>query len=142
MVNDNQATSKKKDISKSTEYHGIVIDFSQKDKSIFNTVEVIGKHPYFFGLMNIYKLKVPSGKIDGVIKAFQKNMANRFLLSFQDFYLHFYRDNELIIVFKDKVFHVTPDSETWGEAIEHGKKLKIATNQLDFYPCRFEDEDF
>ena len=38
MQKKKRASSKLGDTSNTTEYHGIVIDFSQKDKSIFKTV--------------------------------------------------------------------------------------------------------
>lgn len=58
----------------------------------------------------------------------------------QEFYAHFYRNDELIIVFRDRVFRITPDKATWGEAREHGRQLGIIEKQLDFIPNRFMDE--
>ena len=69
-------------------------------------------------------------------------MSDRIFLKKQEFYLHFYRNNELIIVFRDKIFSVAPDKSTWADAIAHGRKLKIAEKQLDFRPNRFKDEDY
>ena len=92
--------------------------------------------------MNIFKVIVPPHKIKEVIKSFQANMANRFILSTQEYYLHFYRNDELIIVYRDKVFNVSPANKTWDDAVAYGKKMRIAANQLDFYPNKFEDEDF
>ena len=31
------------------EYHGIIINLSQRDKSIFKTIEIIGKRKLLFG---------------------------------------------------------------------------------------------
>jgi hypothetical protein len=132
---DNESTDKK-------EYHGIIINLSQKDKSIFKTIEIIGKRKLLLGLLTLHKVKVLPDKIDKVISAFQRNMSDKIILKKQGFYFHFYRDNELIIVFKDKIFKASPDKLTWPDAIAHGRQLKIANSQLDFIPNRFEDEDY
>jgi hypothetical protein len=128
--------------SSGKEYHGIIINLSQKDKSIFNTVEVIGKRKFLFGLITLYKVKVSPGNIDNVIKAFQTNMSDRIFLRKQEFYFHFYRGNELVIVFKNKIFKASPDKSTWSDAITYGIQLKIPENQLDFIPNKFEDEEY
>jgi hypothetical protein len=124
------------------EYHGIIINLSQRDKSVFNTVEIIGRKKSFSGLVTLYKIRVSPDNIDAVIKTFQHNMADWLFFKKQEFYFHFYRDNELIIVFKDKIFKVSPDKSTWGEAIAYGLQLKITAKQLDFFPSRFGDEQY
>lgn len=55
-------------------------------------------------------------------------------------YNHLYNDEELIVIFKDKVFHVNPHKSSWGEMLEYGASLSIPTEQLDFWPNRFQDE--
>lgn len=42
--------------------------------------------------------------------------------------------------FKEKVFHVKPHVSTWQEVILYGKTLDIPSEQLDFWPNRFQDE--
>ena len=124
------------------EYHGIIVNLSQKDKSIVKNLNVIGRKRVLFGLITLYKISVNENAIDKVIIEVQKNMNDRILFKKQEFYAHFYRNNELIIVFRDKIFKVTPDPTTWGEAVRHGRLLNIADGQLDFIPNRFEDETF
>jgi len=80
--------------------------------------------------------------IDKSIKDLQDNMSDKVLFKKQEFYFHFYRDNELIIVYKDKIFKISPDKSTWIDAITYGKRLNISEKQLDFIPNRFEDEDY
>ena len=58
------------------------------------------------------------------------------------YYAHLYRDNELIIVFPEKVFRITPDKKSWRQAVSYGASLKIPVTELDFKPCRIEDETF
>jgi hypothetical protein len=56
------------------------------------------------------------------------------------FYAHFYRPRELVVVFPDRVFRLTPQKQSWGPAVAHGRAAGIPQEQLDFHPCRFEDE--
>ena len=90
----------------------------------------------------IYKVGVQASDLKTVIRRLQENMSSKLLFLSQGYYAHFYRDMELLIVFRDKVFHVSTDPTTLGEAIEHGKTLGIAARQLDFSPCRVEEETY
>ena len=59
------------------------------------------------------------------------------------FYFHIYNEGKtLIIVFKNKVFHLSPkDKKTWQEARAFGaSKLNIRPEQLDFYPTKISQE--
>lgn len=123
-------------------YHGIIVSLSQKDKSILKSYEIISEKKTLFGLFRLYKLRVSEVLIDKAIKDLQDNMSDKILFKKQEFYFHFYRDNELIIVYKDKIFKVSQDKSTWKDAITYGKGLNISEKQLDFIPNRFENEDY
>jgi hypothetical protein len=58
------------------------------------------------------------------------------------FNAHLYRNEELIAIFKHKIFRVTPDKSSWQELINYGRFVHIPSFLLDFTPCRFEDETF
>jgi len=124
------------------EYHGIVINLSLKNPSIINDLDVIGKRSVILNLLVLYKLRVLPENIDVVIRRLQANMRDGLLWLIPGFYFHFYRDNELIIVFKNKIFRATPDPTTWSEALTYGWSLGISGKQLDFFPCRFSDETY
>lgn len=48
-------------------------------------------------------------------------------------YMHFWSDDRMIIVFPEKQFEVNSrDRESWSPAIEHGLSLGIPRGQLDF----------
>ena len=121
-------------------YHGIIVSLSQRDGAIFKRLKIIGRRRLLPGLLILYKVKVGEDEIDRVIEAVQENMAHRVLLKKQEFYAHFYRGNELIVVFRDRVFRLSQEEATWGEAREHGRRLGIVEKQLDFIPNRFSDE--
>jgi hypothetical protein len=125
-----------------SEYHGIILNISQKDKSIFHRLQVIGIKKVLLGLITAYKIRIDSNQISETIANIQGNMAVNIGPFKQGFYAHFYRDNELIIAYKDKLFNITTDHATWTEAILYGKSLNIAERQLDFMPCKFENETY
>jgi hypothetical protein len=124
------------------EYHGIVINLSQKQSSIIDGLDIIGKKPIILNILVLYKVRVAPENIDVVIGLLQTNMRDRFWRFIHGFYFHFYRDNELIVVFKNKIFRVTPDPATWSEVVTYGRCLGIPEKQLDFFPCRFSDEPY
>lgn len=113
------------------EYHGIIVDASQRDRSIFNKLKILGKKKDEDWVL--YKIEVKSRDIKKIIKELQENMID-------GFYFHFYKDDELIVVFKKKIFKIKTDKSTWNEVIKYGKSLGIPEEELDFYPCKVEDE--
>ena len=125
---------------RNSEYHGIILSLSQRDKVIFRTLKIIGIKGLFLGLIRFYKVSVGGKQLSEVMNRLQANMNNRILFKKMNFYAHFYRDSELIIVYKDRVFNVGTEKSSWKEAIEYGKLLGIPANQLDFYPCNVADE--
>lgn len=58
----------------------------------------------------------------------------------ESWYAHLYNDEELIVIFKEKVFRVKPHVFTWQSTIDYEKELKIPQEQSDFWPNRFQDE--
>jgi hypothetical protein len=120
-----------------SEYHGILLDLEFKNKNFIKQFEVIGQkksetNPWF-----MIKVKVPEEKIEEVVKKCQENLSED-----EPYYCHFYRDDEVIVVFKNKIFRVTPEKITWKPVIEYGLSLNIPIEQLDMKPCRFEDETY
>jgi hypothetical protein len=124
------------------EYHGIVINLSQKDSSIFDGLDVIGERKMLLGLLVLRKIRVAPENLEEVIVHLQTNMRDRLWWIVRSFYFHFYRGNELIIVFRKRTFRVTPDPSTWSEAVDYGQLLGIPEKQLNFFPCRLSDEEY
>lgn len=113
-------------------YKGYIIDKSQKDKKIFETLQITNQKTIWLGLITIYEIEVIEKELDTIINRLQKNMVNRIGLKKQEFYLHFYCENELIVVYRTKKFLATSDKSTWIEAQNYGKSLGIVSKQLDF----------
>lgn len=116
-------------------YHGILVSTSQKDSSIFKALQIIGKREIDNSNWILYKIEADPSDLWKIIDALQKNMHN-------DYYFHFYRNTELIVVYKERIFEALPDKSTWKEIIDYGKLMGIPESQLDFHPCRIEDETF
>lgn len=118
------------------EYHGNFLDTEFKDPIFLNKFKVFAKRKSERNPWTMCGVVVPEDKIEEVIQEVQAN-----LLPNTPYYAHLYRDDELIIVFKEKVLRVTTDKSTWGEALEYGSSLGIPENQLDFAPVTFQDEE-
>jgi hypothetical protein len=120
-----------------TNYHGIIIKESVKDQSIFEKMQILGektgKH------WTLMRIEVSSDAIDRLIKSIQSNLLYE---KGVPYYAHLYREDELVIVFPEKVFRVSPDKNSWRDVVSYGKLLGIPEDELDFAPCRFEDEKY
>jgi hypothetical protein len=125
-----------------SEYHGILINLSQQDPAILKDLAVIGQKKVFLNLLVLLKLRVSSEDLYQLIRRLQANLRTRFGWLFPNFYFHFHNDRELVAVFKNRIFRVTPDPSSWGEMIAYGRSLGIPAKQLDFYPCHFSDETY
>ena len=54
-------------------------------------------------------------------------------LSEGPWYVHFWEGDNIVVVYKDKIFNIQKsDTSTWSEAIQYGKNLSIPEEQLDF----------
>lgn len=116
-----------------SEYHGIVIEEGLKDPSILNKVKILGKKGV--GEWTLLRVGVEESEINKVIRLIQK-----YLVTEPAYYAHFYRKEELVAVFPRKIFYLTPSKETWKPAVDYGKSVGIPEEELDFKPCRFEEE--
>jgi hypothetical protein len=123
-------------------FHGIIFKRSQRDQSVFNDLNIIGRRNVIPGIIVLFKVEVPSSALELLIQKLQANMAKRFLYLIHEFSFHFYRGNELINVFRNKVFRVTTDRSSWIDVVEHGKIPGIPAKQLDFIPYKVEDEKY
>ncbi len=120
----------------SHDYHGVVVNLSQRNQLIFNQLEILSSRAVIPHFLILHKIRVNPGQLEDTIRQLQANMRG------QLFYAHLYRGNELIVVFKSKVLYASPDKASWSEIIAYGRSLHIPSFWLDFSPCRFEDEKF
>jgi hypothetical protein len=114
-------------------YHGIIVDQEFSDSAFCKSFKIFNKKQS--GTWILYGIEVDNRQIEDAIKKIQENMKVN-----QPWYAHFYNDQILIVVFKEKVFRATSHISTWGPIMEFGRKLNIPVEQLDFWPNRFQDE--
>jgi hypothetical protein len=116
-------------------YHGIIVNAAFKDPSFIESFKFFAKKKSLTSSWILYGIELADQDIDQVVSDIQKNMVTD-----KPYYAHLYNDNELIVIFKEKVFRVRPHISTWAPIIEFGKALNIPVEQLDFWPNRFQDE--
>jgi len=116
-------------------YHGILIREGLKNPAVLERLRVLGKKQA--GEWLLVKVEVSEEQIEEVVKLVQRNLKRNPV-----FYAHFYRYNGLIVVFPEKVFKMSPHKATWGPAVAYGQSMGIPLKELDFKPCRIEDETY
>jgi len=118
-------------------YHGIIVQEALRDPSVLSGVTILGRKKG--ADWHLLRVGVDAGLLSSTNERVQKSLK---VENGVPFYAHFYRPGELIVVFPDQVFHVTPHPDSWASVLSHGKAHGIPPAQLDFAPCRFEDETY
>jgi hypothetical protein len=117
-------------------YHAILLDLEFKDASFIKRwKELSRKHSRTQPWWQI-KVDVPESRLKELVEDGQKLLAD------ERYYFQAYRQNELIVVFPEKIFYLTPDKSKWGELLEYGKKLGVPDDQMDIKPVSFEEETY
>jgi hypothetical protein len=124
-------------MSSGSEYHGIIVRESIRDQTLFDGFRVVGRKAG--KKWTLLKVSVEPKTVDRTIRLIQTNLLSE---KGVPYYAHLYRDDELIIVFPEKTFHVSPGKSSWTEAVSYGVSLNVPRAELDFRPCRFKDETF
>ena len=115
-----------------TDYLGIVIQQSLADERWLDSVRVEARRQigsWTFLLVAASEVELGE-QLDGLRRAMQSD---------QPWYAHYFRDGELIVVFRDETFRIGGDPQTWAPAVQHGLGLGIPREQLDFKPRTEED---
>ncbi len=114
-------------------YHGIVIDKSLINPELIKNFSVI--HHKQDGEWKIYCVEIDNRLLEKTVEDVQKNLNTD-----QPWYAHFYNEDDLVVVFKEKVFNVTLDKSSWSGILMYGKQLGIPAEQLELSPIRIEEE--
>lgn len=115
-------------------YHGVLVNKSFRDENFAEKFKLFAKKQDTDSDWILYGVEVSADDLDRAITDIQNEMRDG------TWYNHFYSDGELIVIFRDKVFHVQPHASTWLPVIEYGRRLSIPEDQLSFWPNRFQDE--
>lgn len=108
-------------------YLGIIIEQCLKDAAVvsrFPIVSVRRGKAWTFLLAS-----VPEQSLAEHVRLLQQHMVTD-----DNWYAHYFRGNDLVVVYRDAVFPVTTDPASWGEAVAHGLAAGIPLEQLDFTP--------
>ena len=119
-------------------YHSIIIEESLENPEILKNYEILRTKFAPKENCHLHIVEIPE-PLEKTIKEVQEAMV-----ADKPYYFHIYDEGKtLIVIFKDKVFHLNPNDEpTWREAREYGaKKLNIPSEELDFYPRKISEED-
>jgi len=107
---------------------GIVIRQSLPDGQVRLPARIVAErrvNPWDFLLV-----EVDDAGLDQHIKTLQTNMV-----ADDEWYAHYFWQNELKVVFRDARFDVTLDRNTWESVIRYGLAMGIPREQLDFKPA-------
>lgn len=132
-------------------YRAEVVNLSLKNVNVINNYKTIDIKKRFWGFVKIYTLLIPSEKIEETVNYFQSNMSTRLK---KEWYITFYNENKVIIVFRSKIFKLSPrgispiheklidissaeQKNEWNEMINYAKSLSIPDSQCDFLPEKF-----
>lgn len=117
-------------------YHGILLDeeFISGQSFISTNFNIFAQRKSKTNSWTLFGVEFPKSNLKNILKLTQENLLTG------PYYLHFYNDTDLIVVFKEKIFTVEPHISTWQPIIDYGKTLGVPATQLDFWPNRFQDE--
>ncbi len=109
------------------EYKGTIVEESLEDNRILNDLNIID--------FRISKDENPADRwhLYTVIVTREEIRKISQYIKYGKWYMHFWNGNDVIVVFKDKIFEFKHDKkETWKDAFDHGVALGIPEEQLDF----------
>lgn len=116
-------------------WHGILLDAEFVDKNYPEKLRCFAKRKSRTNPWTLFGIEVSTRNFKKLVKDIQQNLK-----SDKPYYAHFYNDENLVVIFKDKVIKVKTHSSSWKPIIEFGRTLNIPEIQLDFWPNRFQDE--
>ena len=111
----------------SKDYTGTIVEEGLTDNRIINNLEIVGvkisddENPS--ERWHLYTVKVSKEDIEKLAKNLKSGK----------WYMHFWRERDIVAVFKDKTFEFNyDDKSSWQEVVEYGLSLGIPKEQLDF----------
>ena len=113
-------------------YTGKVIKDSFIDDKFLEGIKIEDEELSIKDNSTVYTIKVPEDTI--------KNLAEN--LKSNKYYMYFWNDKNIMIVYKDKTFEINKtNGEELEEAINYGISLGISKEELDFWINRIKQEE-
>lgn len=88
-------------------YHRIVLDTEFSDPTFIDQFKIFAKRKSSDNPWMLYGIEIENKEIEKVVADIQNNLVTE-----KPYYAHLYNDHNLIIIFKHKVFRVTPHIST------------------------------
>ena len=102
-------------------YKGTIVEESLKDKSLIKKLKVLNSSVE--GAWHLYTIEVSEKEIEEISHS----------LNAQKWYAHFWKDQKVIVAFKDKIMRFEHSKkETWKPVVDYGLSIGIPKEQLDF----------
>jgi len=114
-------------------YHGILVDVAFTSREFPRTFPLFAYKKA--GEWGLYGIQVARKDLETAIQSIRGAMR-----ADAPFYAHLYDDEQVIVIFKERVFRVTSHASRWDELRRYGLTLGIPLVQLDLWPNRFQDE--
>jgi hypothetical protein len=114
------------------EYLGVVVRESLRDPSLTPPLVASRRGADWTMLL----VRIPVEELDHGVAALRSNFDPT-----DCWYAHFFREDELVVVFADEVFRVSTDPATWDAPVQHGRDCGVPDNELDFSPRTVEEAE-
>lgn len=111
------------------DFWGIVVEQSLNDPHVIDDMNIIAKKQV--AAWRIVLVSVAERDLSTRIANLQDNMIDA---KDDCWYAHFFRGEELIVVYQDRLFCTTDDPNAYAQSIQHGVNHDIPIEQLDFEP--------
>lgn len=110
-------------------YLGVLIEQSLSNPRFVDSVQVIHRERDPHGTWVFLVVRIAHESARTTFTSLQSAIAKD-----RPWYAHFFRGEELVVVYPDRVYWMSTDPETWTDALDHGRRLGIPPGQLDFMP--------
>lgn len=113
-------------------WRGVIIEESLEDKSLLSLVRIIKSRETTLenenerGILTFHSVEIDDSNFNEFIAKAQKYIKD-------SFYIHVCRDNEMTVIFKNKVFRFSSDNmDELNKAREYGISIGILKEQMPF----------
>lgn len=107
-------------------YEGFIVEESLDNIHILKSILIIGSQKF-------PKQNLAEGRHVLHVKITRKQISELKHYLKKDWYIHFWYNNEILVIYKDKMFSIDyQDESTWQKCIEYGISIGIPEEDIDF----------
>lgn len=108
-------------------HRAVLVREGLRRPEVLQQLPVLGKHRT--DNWTIVEVGVPGEDLHRATELIQSSLIDE-----PTYFCHLYRDDEVIIIFPDRVFNATADPASWKEAIKYGVDKGVPREELIFAP--------